>query len=110
MSAIFYVSSLPVVPVSPGGWDKVAHTAEYAGLAVLLVRGLAGGLPARVRLAQAVAAIAIAVTYGATDEWHQSFISGRFSDVRDLAGDALGACIGTAICWAWGIIWLRPDR
>ena len=33
--------------------------------------------------------------YGATDEWHQSFVPGRDADVRDLVADAVGAALAS---------------
>ncbi len=32
--------------------------------------------------------------YGATDEWHQSFVIGRTSDILDWLADTLGAGLG----------------
>ena len=103
MAAIFYVSSLPQPPMPPGP-DKPWHALAYFGLALLVVRGLAGGLPRRIGARTAAAAIAIAVTYGLTDEIHQRFVPGRSADVNDLIADAAGACLGAAACWAWGIL------
>ncbi|CAM3651749.1 VanZ family protein [Marinicrinis lubricantis] len=38
-----------------------------------------------------LAAIALSVLFGLTDEFHQHFIEGRMSDVKDLRNDAIGA-------------------
>ncbi len=107
MTLIFGVSAQsdakPPLEVS----DKLAHAVVYMGLAVLVVRALAGGLSARITLGVAVVALAIAIGYGATDEWHQLFVPGRFGDLRDLYADAIGACAGVAACWVWGILRFR---
>lgn len=103
MAAIFYVSSLPQVPI-PLGADKPWHAIAYLGLAVVVVRAVAGGLPRRVDRRIASLAIAMAVTYAVTDEVHQMFVPGRTADVADLIADTAGALAGTAACWAWGII------
>ena len=103
MAAIFGVSSLPQVSI-PSGADKPWHAIGYFGLASVIVRALAGGLPRRVSRRTASLAIAIAVTYGLTDEIHQMFVPGRSADAADLIADAIGVCGGTAACWAWGII------
>ncbi len=103
MAAIFYVSSLPQPPI-PAGGDKPWHAVAYFGLAVLAVRAIAGGLPRRIAAPTAGLAIAVAVTYAVTDETHQMFVPGRSADAADLIADAIGACAGTAACWAWGII------
>ncbi len=103
MAAIFYVSSLSEVtlpePVAVSG-----HSAAYFGLAVLLVRALAGGLPRRIGARVAVMAMVIAVAYGVSDEVHQSYVPGRVADAYDVGTDAIGALAGTIACWAWGIL------
>jgi VanZ family protein len=44
------------------------------------------------------------VLYGVSDEWHQSFVSGRTSDLLDVAADASGASLAAVVLWACGII------
>jgi len=79
---IYIASSLPGSAVGlPAPWDKLAHASAYALLALFL---RAGGL-------RPGAAWLLAVLYGASDELHQYFVPGRFSDPADLAADALGA-------------------
>ncbi|MBI4888178.1 MAG: VanZ family protein [Acidobacteria bacterium] len=107
MAAIFYLSSMPQPPLPPGG-DKPWHSTGYFGLAVVVTRAVAGGLPRRITLAVAAAAVAIAAGYGATDEFHQMFVPGRSADFNDLVADVVGVCTGTGACWAWGII--SPSR
>ena len=104
MAAIFYTSSLTEVPLPPGSPDKPLHSIAYLGLAVIVVRAVAGGLMRPVRPGSAVAAILITVLYGVSDEIHQMFVPGRTADVHDLMADAIGAVTGTIACWAWGII------
>ncbi len=109
MTLIFVVSSGTSVSLPANASDKIVHVAEYALLAVLLTRGLVGGLPARIDLWTALVAIGATVAYGASDEWHQSFVVGRNADRFDLIADAVGAVVGAAACWAWGTIWIRAD-
>ena len=103
MAAIFYASSLSAPPV-PAGTDKSLHAVAYLGLAVAVVRAVVGGLPRRIDGPAAVVAVAVTVAYGMTDEIHQMFVPGRTADAFDLLADAGGAIVGTAACWAWGII------
>ena len=103
MAAIFYASSLSDLSV-PVGTDKSLHGLVYLGLAVVVVRAVAGGLPRRIDMSAAAVAIVITVGYAATDEVHQMFVPGRTADGFDLLADAIGAIGGTAACWAWGII------
>jgi VanZ family protein len=105
MAAIFVASSLARLPASPGGLsDKQAHALTYAALAALTLRALAGGRWHGVRAGRAVLAVLVAVLYGASDEWHQSFVPGRHAEVGDLQADALGASAAASAVWAWGII------
>jgi VanZ family protein len=107
--AIFVVSAQPDPPLPSVITDKQGHSAGYAVLAALVTRALVGGLGGQVHVAQAARSIALTTTYGASDEWHQSFVPGREADVADVWADAVGACVGTALCWAWGIIRPRSD-
>jgi VanZ family protein len=109
MAAIFIVSAQPQPPLPPQLSDTQGHSLAYMGLAVTVGRALAGGLAAGISLPTAAAAWAIASGYGATDEWHQSFVPGRSADVRDWFADAAGALLGAGACWAWGIIRSRAD-
>lgn len=94
MAAIFHYSSEshPLPALTEHVWDKLLHTIEYTGLAILLFRALHGE-----RLGQWAAAILTVVlvsVYGATDEWHQSFVPLRDSDVYDWLIDTLAGVIG----------------
>jgi VanZ family protein len=103
MAAIFYVSSLPD-PAIPSGTDKPLHWVAYLGLAVIVIRALAGGLPGPIDVWIAAVAMLITVGYAVTDEVHQMFVPGRSAEMSDLLADAAGAITGTVACWAWGII------
>jgi VanZ family protein len=103
LGLIFYLSSLanPLPVLTQHVWDKLLHATEYAGLGVLLVRGLRGeGMPWRTAV---LLAMLLASLYGASDEWHQSFVPGRDSDVNDwyadTVGGGLGALAGLLLAW-----------
>ena len=106
MAAIFYASSLSVVPGPVGDYfsDTVLHMACYAGLALVALRALAGGKWTGVTVSVAIAAWLVATLYGVTDEWHQLYVPGRTSELRDLANDALGALAAVGVAGAWGIM------
>lgn len=92
MALIFYLSSREAVgPDLPGWTSVVAHFTEYALLAALWSWALA---PALGRRALPLAA-AIALLYAISDEYHQSVVEGRDSDVVDVLVDGLG--ISTAL-------------
>jgi VanZ family protein len=103
MAAIFYLSSLPQ-PTLPAGGDKPWHLIGYMGLAVVVVRAVAGGWRRRVPAHVAGLAIAIAAAYAASDEAHQMYVPGRSAEAADLVADTIGIVIGTAACWAWGLL------
>ena len=107
MALIFYVSSLHEAPLPAGMSDKSAHWLGYTGLAVTIVRALAGGWPRYVSVGTAAIAVAIAAAYGASDELHQMFVPGRSADLYDLVADTFGALAGAAACWAWSILFIR---
>ena len=109
MALIFVLSAQPQPPLPPQITDKQGHGIGYAGLAVTVSRAMAGGLANGATLPAAAAAWTIATAYAATDEWHQSFVPGRSSDVNDWYADAIGALAGAGACWAWGIIRSRTD-
>jgi VanZ family protein len=83
---------------------KGAHLTEYAILAVLLWRGFRWGrVGVRQSLwPQAASALALAIAFAATDEWHQSFIASRGPSPVDVLIDSCGAALGLALRWAFG--------
>jgi len=96
MTVIFGLSSLsnPLPELTQRIWDKLLHTVEYAGLAVLLARAFVReGVALRHVLVFAVLGASL---YGASDEVHQSFVPGRDSTPRDWAADTVGGAIGAA--------------
>ncbi len=79
--------------------DKVVHFAVYGLIGTLVCRA------ARPGWGGAVAAFAVVSAYGATDEWHQSFVPGRSSELADWVADSLGAA--TAVALYTGVRWYR---
>lgn len=100
MVAIFLESSVSQVPELPNGvTDKDAHSLLYAGLAVLILRALAGATWRGVTISACLLAILLTAGYGATDEFHQRFVPQRTADLLDLAADTLGAAVAVATIW-----------
>lgn len=88
---IFYFSNQP--SLSSGlAWDyilrKIAHMAEFVAL-MLLLRGAIRQHGVREGRALA-AATALAFIYAVSDEYHQSFVSGRTASARDVGFDLAG--------------------
>ena len=86
--------------------DKALHGLAYAVLGALLVHGFRGaGRSPRVAL---LLAVVLASIYGATDEFHQSFVPGRTADVVDWVADTLGAALGALAATAATLALRRP--
>ncbi len=111
MIAIFIFSGQENLKEVPGGFtDHQGHFIGYALLAILLVRALASATWRGVRPRAAVIAIVIAVLYGASDEFHQRFVTGRSATVDDWIADALGAIAGSLMVFAIARLWRRRAR
>jgi VanZ family protein len=86
-AVIFALSSIPSLGTDLGTWDlvlrKLAHITEYAILAFLLRRALT-----------TPAALAVAVAYAISDEFHQTFVHGREGRPRDVVIDSIGIVLG----------------
>ena len=100
------VTSVPgrAVPRQLTPYDKIAHFALYALFALLLTRDAAQTMG---RWRAAALAALIAIAFGAADEWHQKFISGRSSDVADWRADSFGA-LGGALLFVLYLEFRRP--
>jgi VanZ family protein len=105
---IFILSSISGLPAPPGGLtDKHAHLAAYGVLSALIVWGLTDRSPARTTWTVVVAAVVLASLYGASDEWHQSFVPQREVSGLDWAADTVGALLAAVALRAWAIIRAR---
>ena len=100
MALIFIVSSLeqPPLPMPAFEWltiDKLYHFIEYAILGGLLARAFAKAGPAALpsKFIWLTAAV-LSILYGASDEWHQTFVPGRFATLADWVADVLGSIAG----------------
>ncbi len=94
---IFILSAQPGLKVSSdpgvdGPTRHLAHVVVYGLLTVLLGWSLAGRRALTARIAVAGAFLALA--YGATDEWHQTFVPSRTGRPEDLVWDGIGAILG----------------
>jgi VanZ family protein len=97
MGLIFWSSSRlrpEALSETPDYW---LHGGAYFVLAVLAIRAVAKGLAGPPSTLALVSGFAIAVLYGLSDEWHQSFVPGRDANVADLGFDAAGAFAGAAL-------------
>jgi hypothetical protein len=114
MVLIFAASSLSSEALESAGSAKAsrsapivvnqvtAHLIEFGVLAALLYRALSyrKGL-----FVQWVVVVVATTAYGASDEFHQSFVPGRYPSWLDIGFDTVGAILGSSAVLAW--IWLR---
>jgi VanZ family protein len=100
MAAIFFLSAQPSDGHHPPlvvVLRKLAHVTEYAILTLCWWRALRGLGVARANRAAVALAVAIALLYSASDEFHQTFISGRHGTPVDVLIDAIGMTIAAVI-------------
>ena len=96
MGLIFLGSSFPGAPISTDFWvnfltHKAVHLFEYSVLAVLFARLNARGSFSR---SSALSALGLSILYAITDEFHQTFVTGRTGVWTDVVIDGLGAAAG----------------
>jgi len=110
MGAFYWLSSLPGTPMPddpalyglfywvPPSAQNALHVPAYAALAWSWCWALGAWLP--VPVARAFAACSIASAYGVFDEWHQSFVPGRYASLTDVILNVAGAVLGIWLA-AW---------
>lgn len=80
--------------------DKIHHAGAYFIMSLLAWRYFRHWLKQPITLL--FITIGFCSFYGATDEWHQSFVIGRTPDILDWLADTLGAVFAM-----WGLYQLR---
>lgn len=88
---IYWLSGQPSLPAPMWfpGQDKLYHAGAYFLLSVSAWCNFRHIIKPPIILAAAV--IVFSSLYGVSDEWHQSFVPGRSSDVWDWLADTVGA-------------------
>ena len=105
---IFVLSSEPNLPAPPGPLldtllKKTCHVLTYGVLAWLFWRALcqyADGSPLL-----RVVSVGLTVLYGISDEYHQTFVPGRYGRLWDVVIDGGGAVTAMLLDW-----WLARRR
>jgi len=107
------VSSLPgfkLPDLSEGHLDKVLHGLEYAILGFLVVRGWGPFRERTIGRWHEWVPYLILIVFAAIDEYHQTWIPGRFSEWFDWMADALGITIGYLYGMALNLRTVRSRR
>jgi len=110
MGVLYWLSSVPGTPLAddpalyglfywvPPSAQNALHVPAYAALAWAWCWALGAWM--HVLAARAIGACVIASAYGIFDEWHQSFVPGRYASLTDVALDVAGAVLGIWLA-AW---------
>jgi|WetSurMetagenome_2_1015567.scaffolds.fasta_scaffold13730_1 VanZ family protein len=113
MATIFLASGTPGPDLPTfGNWDFIAkkggHMLGYALLAAACYHALNGDRNfSRTRF---FIAFCLTVLYAMSDEWHQTFVSGRSPSFRDVGIDAIGGCISLALLFIARRRLLQSDK
>ncbi len=99
--AIIFMQSAFATPDVLPHWshlDKVLHAGVYAFLGLLLYRALNTATRWQGRSLRLIFTATLLTTlYGLSDEWHQSFVADRVSDMADVLADFIGGFIGCCL-------------
>lgn len=81
--------------------DKLLHMLVYTVLGLTFLFALSPTWRHRRPLLAAVSAVLFCLLFGITDEFHQSFIPGRFPSGGDVVANTLGGVLAVLIAWGW---------
>jgi len=90
---IFIQSSIPNLSTPSFGFtfqDKVAHGIIYGILGFLTTRALFASSRELLSRHAIIFSIFFGCMYAVSDEFHQSFVPGRYSEIGDLIADFIG--------------------
>ena len=96
MGTIFALSHQPGLSLTLLDFDfsdKFCHFAAYGILGVTVMYGFAGPQAKKNPLPLIITAICLSLLYGISDEYHQSFIQGRYASLSDVVADLFGAAV-----------------
>jgi VanZ family protein len=101
---IYYLSAQPDLPGPPEPWlatlfANSAHFGVYALLAFWWWRALRSFQKTQSAWVILLLAFLISVLYGASDEFHQSFVPGRDPSLLDWLVDMAGAATALWLVW-----------
>lgn len=111
MGIIFFLSHQPGDSIDLPDFpdiDKLLHSLVYGTLALATLYAVPGRVIMRFPLRTSVLVVLFCLFYGLSDEWHQSFIPGRFPSGWDIAADTLGAVVVVFLWVKWSA--LRRDQ
>ena len=96
---IFLLSSLPSSAVPNLGisfGDLILHFCEYAVFGYFIALAILQS-PGKINWKNFLILMFIGSLYAASDEFHQSFVEGRFSELSDFLADSAGVILGLVV-------------
>ncbi len=96
-ATIFWLSDQPSLP-TPSLFkhqDKLFHTVAYFIMGILAWRSFRTFIEPSIILVMVT--LSFCSIYGWSDEWHQSFVPGRFASFADWLADTVGAVLGIGL-------------
>ena len=96
---IFFLSSLPSSAVPNLGisfGDLILHFCEYSVFGYFVALAVMQSL-GKVNWKNFLIVMFIGSLYAASDEYHQSFVEGRVSEVSDFLADSTGLILGLVV-------------
>jgi VanZ family protein len=113
MGGIFYLSHQPGDSLSlPDivNIDKLVHCLAYAVLGLAFLFALPRPWRQRHPFLAGCSVVLFCLLYGATDEFHQSFVPGRNCSGADLIADGVGGCLAAIAHGCWDHWRVRKQR
>lgn len=105
MGLIFYLSSLSgsevsqPIPLKP--IPLIGHIILFSGLAVFLQLAIRGW-DFEINLRWVIAVSVLSSLYGISDEYHQSFVTGRHASLADVFIDSISSTVTATLMWIVG--------
>ena len=104
MFLIFVLSSQQRPLLLRSVHDAWLHGAAYFILTVLTVRAFSKGKLRQITRQAMFKGVSVSIIYGASDEWHQSWVVGRVGSWLDLYYDIIGALLAVMILYCSGTL------
>ncbi len=105
MGLIFYLSSLSGQEVSQPFHLKpiplIGHVVLFSGLAAFLQLAIRGW-NFEINLRWVIAVAMVSSLFGISDEYHQSFVTGRHASIADASIDSISSTVTATLMWIIG--------
>lgn len=105
MGLIFYLSSLSGPEVSRSFQLKpipvIGHIILYSGLAAFLQLAIRGW-NVEINLRWVIVVALVSSLFGISDEYHQSFVTGRHASIVDASIDSISSTVSATLMWIVG--------